>query len=124
MGERHADPLPFDVADGPLAVSVATACDAIGSAVAGEPWLERYPATVRAVPTVLDGRWVLTDATGSLPLVGSDGALATLLAASRGMPVPITIEWTPWGVRPLTVHLADRPLDVGPRADPSFVGAT
>jgi hypothetical protein len=37
--------------------------------------------------------------------------------------VQVTIEWTPWGVQPLTVHLADRTLDIGPRADPTFVGA-
>lgn len=122
-GARHTDPLPFAIADGPLAVAVAAACDEIGGAVAAEPWLERFPATVVATPSVLDGRWVLTDATGSLPLVGRDRSLATLLAASCGDPVPVTIEWTPWGVQPLTVHLPDRTLDVGPRADPSFVGA-
>ncbi|MFP5487901.1 MAG: SWIM zinc finger family protein, partial [Acidimicrobiia bacterium] len=120
-GERHADPLPF--ADGPRAVSVAGACDEIGAVVAAEPWLERFPATVLAAPSVIDGRWVLTDATGSLPMVGPDRALATLLAASQGAPVPVTIEWTPWGVQPLTVHLQGRVVDVGPQADPSFVGA-
>ena len=123
-GRRHGDPLPFTgLADGSLAVTVAAACTEIGTAVAAEPWLERHPATVRAAPSVHDGRWVLTDATGSLPLVGPDRALATLLVASRGAPVVVTVEWTPWGVLPLTVHLADRTLDVGPRADPTFVGA-
>lgn len=122
-GERHADPLPFAIAGGPSAATVAGACDEIGSVVADEPWLERFPATVLAAPSVLDGRWVLTDHTGSLPLVGPDRALAALLAASSGAPVPVTIEWTPWGVLPLTVHLPDRTIDVGPRADPTFVGA-
>lgn len=123
-GVRHADPLPFVVAaGGPLAVPIATACDEIGAVVASEPWLERFPATVLATPSVLDGRWVLGDASGSLPLTGPDRALATLLAASGGRPVPVTIEWSPWGVQPLTVHLADRVLDIGPRADPTFVGA-
>jgi hypothetical protein len=121
-GERYADPLPFAVpADGPMAVPVTVACDEIGGAVSREPWLERIAATVSATPSVLGGRWVLTDATGSLPLVGPDRALATLLAASRGATVPVTIEWTPWGVQPLTVHLADRTVDIGPRADPTFV---
>lgn len=119
-GERHADPLPL--AADPMAVSVAEACDEIGTAVAGEPWLERFPATVLAATSVLDGRWVLSDGSGSLPIVGTDRALATLLAASHGRPVTVTIEWTPWGVQPLTVHLDDRALDVGPRADPTFVG--
>ena len=129
-GRRYADPLPFT---SPPAVTVVQACDEIGLAVAAEPWLERYPATVRATPSVLDGRWVLTDASGSLPLQGDDRSLGTLLAACAGaagtaaseaMDVDMTIEWTPWGVRLLTVHLADRTLDLGPRADASFVGVS
>ena len=125
-GRRYADPLPFTT---PTAVTVVEACDEVGSAVAGEPWLERYPATVRATPSVLDGRWVLTDDTGSLPLQGDDRSLGALLAASAGVAatgtpsVDMTIEWTPWGVRLLTVHLPDRTLDLGPRADTAFVGA-
>ncbi len=119
-GLRHADPLPFTT---PTMLSVADACDAIGAAVAAEPWLERYPATLRGTPTISDGRWVLTDDCHSLPLLGDTRSLATLLAASVGKPVDVTIEWTPWGVQPLTVHLDDRTLDIGPVADPAFVGA-
>lgn len=119
-GRRYADPLPFRTPD---ALGVAEACDAIGASVALEPWLERYPATVRVMPSVLDGRWVVTDEHGSLPLLGGDRAIATLVAASAGSPVDVTVEWTPRGVQPLTVHLADRTLDIGPRADPTFVGA-
>ncbi len=119
-GTRHSDALPLH---GPDALSIVEACDAIGLAVAAEPWLERFPAIVRAAPTPADGRWVLTDATGALPLIGEARPLATLLAASAGSPVTVTIEWTPWGVQPLAVHLDDRALDIGPRADSSFVGA-
>jgi hypothetical protein len=120
LGERHTEPVPLHA---PVATTVAEACAAIGRAVAAEPWLERFPAIVGAAPTVTDGAWVLSDASGSLPLVGGRRELATLVAASAGRPVVTTIEWTPVGVRPLTVHLADRALDIGPRADPSFVGA-
>lgn len=127
-GRRYADPLPFAT---PPATTVVEACDQIGLAVASEPWLERYPASIRAAPSVLDGRWVLSDDTGSLPLQGDDRALGTLLAAVAGASddpssdglIDLTIEWTPWGVRLLTVHLFDRTLDLGPRADSSFVGA-
>ncbi len=119
-GRRYADPLPFAE---PAAATLAEACDHIGAAVAAEPWLERFPATIRAMPSVAEGRWVLTDATGSLPLIGTVPTLGTVLAASAGEPIVVTIEWTPHGVMPLTVQLADRSLDVGPRADPSFVGA-
>ena len=123
-GRRYADPLPFTA---PPVATIVEACDEIGLAVAAEPWLERYPAIVRATPSVLDGRWVITDSTGSLPLQGEDRALGTLLAAGVSgdddRHVDMTIEWTPWGVRLLTVHLADRTIDLGPRADASFVGA-
>ncbi len=49
--------------------------------------------------------------------------VGVVLAASEGEPVTLTVEWTPQGVVPLTLHLADRAIDVGPRADLSFVGA-
>jgi len=126
-GRRYADPLLFTT---PVAVTIAEACDEIGRAVAAEPWLERYPSTVAATPSVLDRRWVITDSTGSLPLQVDDRVLGTLLASYAGiaasgqMLVDMTIEWTPWGVRLLTIHLPDRTLDLGPRADSSFVGVS
>jgi hypothetical protein len=119
VGERHGDPRRPAV---PPAATVADACETIGRAVIREPWLDRCPATVLAAPTVHDGRWVLTDHTGSLPLATTSDPLAALLAASLGSDVPVTVEWTPHGVIPLAVHLADRAIDIGPRADPSFVG--
>lgn len=119
-GRRYTDPFPFDE---PIGTSLGAACDEVGAAVASQPWIERHPAIVRAAPSVHDGRMVLTDATGSLPLLGSARAVATLLAASAGEPLTLTVEWTPHGLVPLTVHLADRTLDVGPRADPTFVAA-
>jgi hypothetical protein len=119
-GSRHADPLPFET---PPALDLATACEAIGNALAAEPWNERFPSVVRATPTFEAGRWLLSDGTGSLPVIGPTRSIATMLAASAGLPVVLTIEWSPRGVTPLAVHLADRAIDVGPRADPTFVGA-
>ena len=95
-----------------------------------EPWLERAPATVRAAITTAGGGWALTDSTGSLPLLAgagptggpADGA-TTLLALSAGEPLDITIEWTPNGVVPLAVHLEHASVDIGPRAEASFVRA-
>lgn len=109
------------VAPPPPAVTVAEACDEIGSWYAAEPWLDRMPVTVRAAPTVVGGRWVLTDAGGSLALSPDGPGLAALVAASAGPPVDVTVEWTLDGAVPLTVHLPDRSLDIGPVADPSFV---
>jgi hypothetical protein len=118
VGSRLGEPEPLAA---PPGSSIAEACDEIGRAVAAEPWIERYPATVHAAPARAGGRWVLTDDSGSLPLLASPRALAVVLAASGGDPALLSVEWTPAGVVPLTVHGADRALDVGPRADPSFV---
>ena len=119
MGPRHGEPRP---AAPPAGTSVAEACAQVGRALAAEPWLERYPICVVAAPSRAAGRWLLSDATGSLPLVEGATGVATLLACSAGRPVTVTAEWTVGGLVPLTVHLADRAVDIGPVADPSFVG--
>ncbi len=127
VGERLADPVePVR----PGAVCVAEACDEIGRLLVREPWLDRVPVVVRAAPTMLAGRWLLTDPTGSVALsddrraLHPEGvhALDVLLAVSAGEPVDLTVEWTPTGVVPLTLHRSDRSIDVGPRSDASFVG--
>jgi hypothetical protein len=122
VGTVH-DPGSADVVSAPPAGTVAEACAAVGTVLAAEPWVDRVPATVLATPTPADGRWVLTDHTGALALVADAPGLAALLAASAGRPVAVTVEWTVDGAVPLTVHLADRALDIGPRADTSFVSA-
>jgi hypothetical protein len=108
------------------AMSTGGVCEVVGAVLAGEPWLERIPAIVRAAITRGDGEWLLTDDEGSLviaPESARTDAVATLLAATGGAPATVAVEWTPRGVVPLTVFLADRTIDIGPRADPSFVSA-
>lgn len=119
VGHRHAEPTS---PARPPAVDVVAACDEIGSLLVAEPWLERVPVTVHAAVARSGPRWVLTDDGGSLPVLGG-ASMATLLAVSEGAPVDVTVEWTPHGLVPLTVHLADRSIDIGPRADDSFVSA-
>jgi len=120
VGPRHSEPQPaLEVQTG----SVAEACAAVGHAVAAEPWVERVPCCMVATPARHEGGWVLTDSEGALPLDAAPGALSTLLACSQGRPVTLTAEWTPAGLVPLTVHLPDRAVDIGPVADSSFVGA-
>ncbi len=119
IGPRHGEP---QLAAAPAGSSVSEACNQIGRALAAEPWLERYPICVAAAPTRVAGRWLLTDTTGSLPLVDGVSGVGTLLACSAGHPTTVTAEWTAAGLVPLTVHLADRAVDIGPVADPSFVG--
>lgn len=121
LGVRHGDSqFESDLS----ASSVAEACAQVGVAIAAEPWIERYPLCLRAAPARCNNRWFLTDATGSLPLVEGIAGIGALLACSGGYSVPITAEWTPFGLVPLTVHLADRVVDVGPTADPGFLAAS
>lgn len=95
----------------------------IGSAILREPWTEHVPAMLRAALTNDAGRWVLSDHDGSLRCEANQQTVAAVLAATGGRPTPMTVEWTPAGLMPLAVHLDDRSLDVGPRADPDFVSA-
>ncbi len=121
VGRRHGDPIEPGQ---PPASTIAEACDEIGRVVAEVPWLDRLPATVCATPAFDGRRWSLSDDTGSLPLLATvtEEALGVLLAVSAGRQVVVTIEWTPHGVVPLTVHRSDRAVDIGPRANASFVG--
>ena len=108
------------------ATNTAGVCELVGGVLAGEPWLERVPAIVRSTITRGDSEWLLSDDEGSLviaPESARSDAVATLLAATGGTPATVAVEWTPRGVVPLTVFLADRTIDIGPRADPSFVSA-
>ena len=119
VGLRHGEPV---APARPPAVDVAAACDEIGSMLVAEPWLDRLPVTVCAAVSQAGPAWVLTDDSGSLPVLAGP-SMATLLAVSGGAPVDVTVEWTPHGVIPLTIHLPDRSIDIGPRADDSFVSA-
>ncbi len=119
VGPRHGEPQPAGPVTGS---SIAEGCAQVGRALAAEPWLERYPLCVLAAPTRAGGRWLLTDSTGSLPLIEGT-AVGTLLACTAGRPTTVTAEWTSAGLVPLTVHLGDRAVDLGPVADSSFVKA-
>jgi hypothetical protein len=125
VGARYA--LPVEPVS-PPSHTIAEGCDEVGSMLVTEPWLDRLPVTIRARLTRSGRVWALADATGSLPVldVGTrqfDAGLAMLLAVSEGREVDLTVEWTPHGVVPLSIHLPDRTVDIGPRANTSFVSA-
>lgn len=119
VGLRHDAPV---TSRAPAGVSVAMACSHIGTALVAEPWLERWPVTVRASVARRGQRWWLTDNDGAVPLVVGQRH-GVLLAVTAAQPQAITCEWTADGFIPLAVHLADRTVDIGPTADPSFVSA-
>jgi hypothetical protein len=120
VGERHGDPVE---PARPPAVGVVAACGDVGTMLAAEPWLDRVPFTVTAAIAAVGDGFALADPGGTLPLIARGRPLATLLAVAGGDAVDVTCEWTPRGVVPLTIHLADRSIDIGPRADDSFVSA-
>ena len=120
VGERHGDPVE---PARPPALGIVAACEEVGTMLAAEPWLDRVPFTVAASIAAVGSGFALADAGGTLPLIASGRPLATLLAVAGGGAVDVTCEWTPHGVAPLTIHLADRSIDIGPRADDSFVSA-
>ncbi len=120
VGERHGEPIE---PARPPAVDVATACDEVGTMLAAEPWLDRVPFTVTAAIAATGAGFALVDGSGTLPLIATGRPLAILLAVAGGGAVDVTCEWTPHGVVPLAIHLADRSIDIGPRADDSFVSA-
>lgn len=125
VGRRHDEP----AVAAPPTGTVAEMCEAVGSRLAVTPWLDRIATTVRAAPAQHHDRWLLTDVTGSVPLLvdRADGAhadsLDTVLAVSAGHPVDLTVEWTPRGVVAVAVHTSIGSIDLGLRADDSFVSA-
>ncbi|MDO8363555.1 MAG: SWIM zinc finger family protein [Actinomycetota bacterium] len=120
VGRRAPEPVPTGAITGG---SVAQACAEVGRAVAAEPWIERFPLCLSVAPARAGGRWLLTDAGGSLPLVEGAAGVGALLACSEGRPLVVMAEWTPLGLVPLTALLPDRAVDIGPTADPSFLAA-
>jgi hypothetical protein len=143
VGRRHPDPVATmfpgeqEVAPGrPPGQSVSAAADEVGRTLVAEPWLDRVPTSVTASIVRRGDAWSIGDHTGTMPIVttasgerrpgrgdrrGDVDAITMLLALSGGLPVDLTLEWTPHGVVPLAVHLDDRTVDIGPRADASFV---
>jgi hypothetical protein len=101
VGMMHEVARPDEV--GPVAGTLADALAARAAALTCEPWLERWPATVLAVPARLGQGWCLADDTGALPVLpGVD--VATLLAVGGAQPQPITVELHGRGARPVAVH--------------------
>jgi len=131
VGTRYHDPVDHPSVASQFAASacsIADGCAEVGVMVAAEPWLDRVPVTVHARLARAGQAWALADSTGSMPILdlgtrAFDAGVAMLLAVSGGKPVDLTVEWTPHGVVPLSIHLPDRTVDIGPRANTSFVSA-
>ncbi|GAA4241967.1 SWIM zinc finger family protein [Actinomadura meridiana] len=96
--ERHGPPEP----SGPAGTSVQGFLDEHAAALAQDPWLDRWPATLANVRLARadDGALFVIDGAGdALPLRPGDPW--RLLALSGGGPVTLAGEWSPRGLRPL-----------------------
>ncbi len=102
VGHIHCAAVPATTA--PRGSSIDDAIAAAGWASAGEPWLERWAMCVTATPAPLgNGRWALSDSTGSIPIVPGFWRLAELVAESGGSPITLAGEWSVDGFLPLTL---------------------
>ncbi len=103
LGRIHSEPVPNS--KGPPMSTIAEALDAVGRAVAGEPWIERYPMSFRATPAPLgNARWTLADSTGAIAVVAGFSRMAEILSVSGGHEVQLMGEWSIDGFFPLTLH--------------------
>ena len=110
IAQRHGPAAP--IGSVAAASPVPVALREYASALAADPWLERWPMVLSGVvPTrSADGRqWCLTDGGGSgVPLDPVTGPPWRLVAAAGGRPVTVVGEWTATGLRPLSCWLGDR----------------
>lgn len=87
----------------PVCGGVAAALTEAGVALAAEPWLERAPMCLCAVPVPSgEGRWSLVDDDGAVPLDPAFVRVAELVAVSGGGAVTVAGEWSADGLLPLT----------------------
>jgi SWIM zinc finger len=104
VGRMHGSPTVLPI--GPLVPHASSLADAMaraGWALAREPWLERYPVCISAVPAPIgNGRWTLVDHTGAVPIVPGFWRLAELVSLSGGSPLVIVGEHSSEGILPLT----------------------
>jgi hypothetical protein len=121
-GEHRRPPGPMPSGH---ATSVAAALERVAEVLAADPWTTRWPVVLRGVtlaraaaaPEAGEGAgWRVGDETGSLPLVTTMDAPWPLVAVSGGRPVTLVAEWTPDGLRPLSV-LAASVAEAAPARD-------
>ncbi|MBH8569267.1 hypothetical protein KB206_10255 [Microvirga sp. STS02] len=91
----------------PAGQSISQLLNSYADALARQPWLREWPATLTQVlPTPLpDGRWLLHHATepGALPLrLVNENYGWQLLAESGGQPISLFGEWDGLAFRPLS----------------------
>jgi hypothetical protein len=109
VGAKHAPATPDQASTGGM--RIAEMLREYAQSLAGDPWLDRWPVLLNAVAPVRNGsRWRLVDEAGDgVRLLTGAVQPWRLLAASGGQPVRLAGEWTPDGLRALTVWAEGRP---------------
>ena len=108
VSARHGPPEPAAAVGG---LRIGAALRGYAAGLAADPWLDRWPMWLAGVVPVRTGaRWAVVDDTGAgLPLARSPEQPWRLVSVSGNRPVRLAGEWTPAGLRPLTVWSADGP---------------
>lgn len=107
VGQVHDGPSTSP--ETPAAQTIDAALESVGWAVVGEPWLERYPMCIDAVPTRTErGRWSLADDTGGVAIVAGFARIPELVSLAGGRPIRIVAEWSIDGVLPLVAWAGSR----------------
>jgi SWIM zinc finger len=103
-----------DTVDGtaPQGGTIAGLLAGYAAALAGDPWLDGWPAVLDVTPARSPVLAVCDAAGDAVPLHPGAGACWPLFALSAGRPVTVAGEWTPRGLWPLTAW------DEGGRAVP------
>ncbi len=94
----------YDAFDGspPAGGTIAGLLASYAAALAGDPWLDTWPAVLDVTPA-RSAVPAVSDAAGrALPLHQGAGDCWRLFAVSGGRPVTVAGEWTPRGLWPLT----------------------
>ena len=93
-----------DTLDGgpPAGDTIAGLLASFAAALAGDPWLDSWPAVLDVTPVRAPVPAVSDAAGRALPLHPGTGDCWPLFAISGGRPVTVAGEWTPRGLWPLT----------------------
>jgi hypothetical protein len=107
VAEKHGEPEPGGAP--PAWDDLGEVAAARGLAVAADPWIARWPVSLRgAVPDGRPGLWRVVDRGGrQLPLATDDATAWQLLALSGGRPVDLVGEWEDGRLRPLGAWVDD-----------------
>ncbi|MDA0566772.1 SWIM zinc finger domain-containing protein [Streptomonospora sp. S1-112] len=114
-----------DSAAEPPGTGADTALADWSAALAADPWCTAWPVVVADAEFVRGTPWLLADPTGAaLPLRQDCCPPLTAAAVSGGAPVTVAGEWTPGGLRPLSVWAPDgRCVSLDPRVPAGAAGA-